>query len=119
MKTVLVVDDDPIFRMVMKRHLREMGFAVVENDSGEGVVEQVAQFRPLACLIDIFMDKKEGLSTIRDIYRLADKPKVIAVSADPMYLDMSRDLGADASLRKPIPFDVLQSVLTQLEVRPG
>jgi CheY-like chemotaxis protein len=116
--TIIVADDDPLFRAIMKRHLTRMGYTVVEDESGVEVLSQIAQYRPLACLIDIVMDEKEGLETIGAIRRLPDKPKVIAVSSNAFYLDMALPLGADATLEKPVSPEALEGTLKALGVTP-
>lgn len=117
MSAILVVDDDQMFRTVMKHHLQGMGFSVLENDSGVGVMEQIARHKPAACLIDIFMDKKEGMETIREITELPDRPKVIAVSSDAMYLTIAKEFGIDAALQKPIALDTLRNTFDGLGIK--
>lgn len=114
MKKVLVVDDDRIFRTTMKRFLNQLDFEVIENDSGFGVIKQIQQDHPVVCLIDIIMDRQEGLQTILEIVLLGDRPKIIAVSANPKYLDWAMELGADAVLLKPISPDILANTLKNL-----
>lgn len=116
MKAILVADDDPLFRAIMKRHLDQMGFEVIENASGKGVIAQIRRHHPVACLIDLVMDEKEGIETIGEIAELTSRPKVVAVSSNATYLDLATDLGADASLLKPIAPDRLRSTLDQLGI---
>jgi CheY-like chemotaxis protein len=117
MNAILVVDDDQMFRTVMKHHLQGMGFSVLENDSGVGVIEQIARHQPAACLIDILMDKKEGLETIEEISGLPDRPKVIAVSSDALYLNIAKEFGIDAALQKPIALETLRKTFEGLGIK--
>ena len=116
MKKILVVDDDALFREIMKRHLTRMGFVVLENDSGRGVVNQILNESPEACIIDIIMDKKEGLETIKEIKLLSNRPKIIAVSSNATYLEWAEALGADDIICKPVAPQTLQDTLNQLGV---
>lgn len=116
MRSIIVVDDDEIFRAIMKRHLTRMGFDVIEEASGTHVLAQIRQHHPAACLIDLMMDGKEGIETITEIGDLTDKPSVIAVSSNPAYLELVQGLGADATLTKPVSPDVLQATLEKLGV---
>jgi CheY-like chemotaxis protein len=118
MSFILVADDDLIFRTIMKHHLNQMGFEVIENESGIGVVAQIGQHHPVACLIDLVMDGKEGIETIGEILELAHRPKVVAVSSNVTYLEFATVLGADASLLKPFLPDKLKSTLNQLGIAP-
>lgn len=114
MKKILVVDDDQLFRAAMKRHLERFGYEVMENDSGLGVKQQIQQDQPLVCLIDIVMDKKEGLETILEISMLPHRPKIIAVSSNFQYLDFAMSIGSDAQLLKPVTPEMLSNSLQNL-----
>lgn len=116
MSYILVADDDAMFRTIMKRHLNQMGFEVIENESGKGVTAQIEQHKPLACLIDLVMDEQEGIETLSQIAQLADRPKVIAVSSNAQYLSYASDFGADTTLLKPISPERLRATLSQLGI---
>lgn len=116
MTYILVADDDPIFRTIIKRHLNQLGFEVVEEESGKRVAKQISAYLPAACLIDIFMDEKEGIETINEIAQLRDKPKLIAVSTNETYLNAALGLGADAVLKKPVTLEALKLRFDQLGV---
>lgn len=118
MKRILVADDDAMFRTIVKRHLNRMGFEVIENESGKGVVDQIRQHRPVACLIDLVMDGKEGIETIEEIAGIAHRPKVVAVSSNAKYLDFATGLGADTSLLKPVSPESLRSALDRVGIVP-
>jgi hypothetical protein len=45
------------------------------------------------------MDEKEGMETIMEIAELPERPKIVAISSNPLYLEIVVDLGADASLK--------------------
>jgi len=118
MKTVLVVDDDEIFVAVLAKQLRTRGFKVVENTTGRNVLRQIEDYAPIACFIDVVMEAKDGLETMTEIVMTDNRPKLIAVSSNRMYLEWADGLGVDASLSKPILPDPLGEVLERLDVRP-
>ena len=115
MDTVLIADDDPIFRNLMKHYLSRKGYAVVEDSSGKKVREHVLECKPLACFIDIVMADKEGLETIAEIRDLPIKPVLIAVSSDSQYLEWATDLGADFVLSKPITTQKIDDILALID----
>lgn len=115
-KTIVLADDDAMFRAVMRRALNALGFGVVEHVSGRGVVEQVTEIAPAACIVDICMDDKEGIETITDIVALAGRPKIVAVSSNALYLELVAGLGADACLVKPVAPARLEQTLRDLGV---
>lgn len=114
LKTILVVDDDPIFRGHMTLLLTELGYRVIESSSGVGVTELVAREKPVACLIDLIMAEREGVETILELRSLPDCPKLIATSSNPIYLSMVEYMGVDATLCKPVGQERLQAALKQL-----
>ena len=116
MSSILVADDDAMFRSIMKRHLHQMDFDVIENESGKGVTAQIQRLHPVACLIDIIMEEQEGIETIREIAKLENRPKVVAVSSNALYLELAANLGADAILLKPISPDRLRATLSRLGI---
>lgn len=73
---------------------------MVEKVSGKGVAREIEEIHPVACLIDMVMVEKEGIETIMEIAKLPERPKIVAVSSNPLCLEMAVDLGADASLKK-------------------
>lgn len=115
-QTIILADDDAMFRHIMRRHLNSFGFKVVEHESGKHVVSQIYDLEPVACIIDIVMAEKEGMETISEIENLPRRPKIIAVSSDSFYLNLAFHLGADTTLRKPITKDQLASALVELDI---
>lgn len=119
MKKILVVDDDSMFRSIMRRNLESMGYQVTEFESGIGVKAWVERNQPVACLIDIVMDGKEGVETITDLKNLLFQPRIIAVSSTKFYLEIVKALGADAILLKPVTPATLEATLRNLGLSPN
>jgi two-component system, OmpR family, KDP operon response regulator KdpE len=113
MQTVLVVDDDDMFRAMMRRHLEGMGFAVIEAPNGRAGFEMIRSRRPALCLLDILMDEQEGFETLAQIKGLDDRPRVIAISSNSLYVSCALDLGADAGIVKPVSLEDLRLAIWQ------
>ena len=116
MKTILVVDDDPLFRKSVIHQLTELDISAIEHDSGWRVESLIRQHQPVACIIDIVMAGKEGLETINEISKITEKPKIIAVSSNETYLGWAKYLGADAVLIKPVYSETLKTTLSELGI---
>jgi two-component system phosphate regulon response regulator OmpR len=113
-RKALVVDNDALFRLVMRFELGKLGFAVSELCDGRGVADFVRTERPSLCVIELVMPEKEGIETILEIAEFDERPKVLAISARWQYLDAAEDFGADASLAKPFGPEELREALQRL-----
>ena len=113
---VLVIEDHDDTREVLDMLLRTEGYDVTLAVDG---VEGVAKYRERPAdivLVDVFMPRKDGIETLRELGR--DFPDVlcIAMSADgdPLRrnaLDRAREAGARLTLRKPIePWVLLRTL---------
>lgn len=114
MKRILVIDDDPMIRVVIRIGLEEEGYQVVELDSGTGAVKMIKSQPINLVILDIFMDGKEGIETLSEIREVSDKLPVIVISSSTEFFDISKDLGADHTLSKPIDFETLFPLVSKL-----
>lgn len=106
MQRVLVIDDEPALRKLMRRVLETSGFAVLEADNGRTGMTLVEKEHPDAVVCDILMPEKEGVETIRDIRRLYPEVKILAISGGGSthnfkFLDVAQKFGAHATMSKP------------------
>src|SRR5688500_12353805 len=113
---VLVVEDHDDTREVLDTLLRTEGYDVTLAADG---VEALARYRERAAdvvLIDVFMPRKDGIETIRELREEFGDPLCIAMSADGdptrrSALDQAREVGARLALRKPIePWVLLRTL---------
>src|SRR6266487_4177675 len=99
MRRVLVVDDEPHIRAVLRGYLEADGFAVSEAADGEEAVRQVRQDAPDLVLLDVMLPGIEALRQVRtfsDVY-------VIVVTARTEEVDklVGLGVGADDYVTKP------------------
>jgi PAS domain S-box-containing protein len=102
---VLLVEDNPVNRMVTNDYLAAKGYNVVTANDGFEAIEQAETRKPDLIIMDIQMPGIDGLETIR---RLRAAPEfasvpIIALTALAMPGDRERCLeaGADEYLAKP------------------
>ena len=121
--TVLVVDDEPVNRMVLEGVLPDH-VRVITADSGISALKAAAgEPRPDVILLDVMMPDISGLEVLRYIRRepeLASIP-VIILSAKSMPGDIKTGIEAGASmyLTKPVGFqDLKQAVEQVLHIAP-
>lgn len=68
---ILVCDDDPGIRTIVKEHLTRQGYTVLEACSGEEAISLASQSPVEAILLDLYMP---GLSGWETLQRLRDNP---------------------------------------------
>ena len=62
--SVLVVEDDPATREMMRRTLEKDGWSVVEAENGRIGLERVAESRPSLILLDLMMPEMDGFEFV-------------------------------------------------------
>jgi DNA-binding response OmpR family regulator len=99
---ILVVDDEPQIRRVMRTTLTSRGYAILEARSGEQAMEMMRSERPDLVVLDVNMPGMGGLEACREIRRNSDVP-VIVLTVRHTEQDKVRalDAGADDYVVKP------------------
>lgn len=112
MRQVLVVDDEPHIRTVLRGYLETEGFAVSEAADGEAAVRQVRQHPPDLVLLDVMLPGIDGIEVLRQLRTLSDV-YVILVTARTEEVDklVGLGVGADDYVTKPFsPREVVARV---------
>jgi signal transduction histidine kinase/CheY-like chemotaxis protein len=120
---VLVVEDNPINRMVAQRLLERTGCEVVLAVDGADGLAMVTSSTPDLVLMDVQMPGMSGLDATREIRRLpepAGSVPVVAMTASSMTGDRERCLesGMNDYLSKPLELEVLEAVMARWLSRP-
>ena len=99
---VLVVDDEPPIRAVVRGFLEREGMLVAEAADGPAAVEQVRSFAPDIVVLDIMLPGFDGLEVLRQVRVFAD-PLVIFLTARTEEVDriVGLKVGGDDYLTKP------------------
>ena len=105
---ILVVDDDPQIRRVMKATLVGHNYEVIEARTGEDAMEKTPHEMPNLVLLDMNMPGMGGLETCRAIRAGSDIP-VIILSVRNTEKDKvaALDAGADDYVTKPFSIEEL------------
>ena len=64
---ILVVDDDPTLRVLVRATLEKSGFRVEEAEDGEEALRKFIKFQPAAILMDVEMPKLGGYEACKRI----------------------------------------------------
>ncbi len=76
-KTVLVVDDAVVMRMMIKNILTKSGYAVVEAESGFDAVEKYKANRPDAVTMDMVMPDMDGIAAVKQIVAMDPAARIV------------------------------------------
>jgi CheY-like chemotaxis protein/signal transduction histidine kinase len=113
--TVLVVDDDPAMRQLLRDELRNDGFEVILATDGVEALRALAERRPTAVVLDLHLPRLDGwtvLSRIKGDPELASIPVVLISVEEQRARGFA--LGASEFLVKPFEPDRLVTVVSQL-----
>jgi CheY-like chemotaxis protein/anti-sigma regulatory factor (Ser/Thr protein kinase) len=110
---ILIIDDDPDSRGLLKRHLEDLGFEVLTAASAEVGIRTALDKRPDLITLDLIMPEMTGweaLKTLKETRDLQDIPVVI-VSVVAGEQDRGSLFGAVDLLTKPVDPEELVRVL--------
>ncbi|MCG3191032.1 MAG: protein kinase [Thermoanaerobaculia bacterium] len=119
---ILVVDDDPLTRSLLKHHLETAGCLVLEAEDGIAALEAV-QHGPDLILMDIRMPRMDGLDATRIIKTTpvgATLPVVImSVIRDRSRLAFALQCGATDFIPKPLDITRTLATISDLLAHKG
>jgi two-component system KDP operon response regulator KdpE len=111
--SVLVTDDDPDLRRVLRKTLDALGFEVSESANGEQAV-RTAAVRPFdAVLMDVNMPGMGGIQACRELRRTAPRLQILMLTVRDKESDKieALDAGADDYITKPFSIPELTARL--------
>jgi CheY-like chemotaxis protein len=120
MKTVLLIDDDEMFRRVARLALHEFGYAVTEAADGKAGLAAYLQQPADVVITDLIMPEQEGIETIIALRKANPAVKIVAISGGGRgsadgYLHTAAMFGADRVLQKPFLIEALVAALRSLQ----
>ncbi|HFD32866.1 MAG TPA: response regulator transcription factor, partial [Gammaproteobacteria bacterium] len=109
----LIVDDEPLARERLQRHLQDIDPAIesIEAENGLVALEQFQKHTPDIILLDIRMPGMDGIETAGKLSEFETPPAIIFTTAYDEYALDAFDAQAIAYLLKPIRKDKLEKTL--------
>jgi two-component system, OmpR family, KDP operon response regulator KdpE len=105
---ILIVDDEPQIRRVMRSTLSSQGYTVTEAKTGEEALDSIRKERPDLVLLDVNMPGMGGIEACREIRRSSDAPIIIlTVRKTERDKVLALDAGADDYVVKPFGMEEL------------
>ena len=121
---LLIVDDDPSVRAMLREYLEDHGFSVAEAGSGAQMRESIERELPDVVLLDIRLPGEDGLALARYLREHYDVGIImVTASGDVVDRVVGLEVGADDYIAKPFdPRELLarvKSVLRRLQAKPA
>ncbi len=119
MARILVIDDDPQLRTLLRRYFERRGYDILEAaDGNAGIAVYQTQGADLV-ITDLIMPGKEGMETIMELRREHPDAKIIAISgggrvAPQGYLQLAKGVGASKVFSKPFELDQILAAVEEL-----
>ena len=99
---ILVVDDDPQIRRVLRTALVAQGYEAVDARNGEEAIERLREEKPDLVILDMNMPRMNGLETCRIVRTTSDVPIIMLTVRDTEADKIEAlDAGADDYVTKP------------------
>ena len=121
---IVVVDDDPVLRAVLRGYLEEAGYEVAEAGDGDSLLEALPRLAPSLVLLDVKLPGTNGFDLLRAIRARSVMPIIMVTSrAEAVDRVEGLELGADDYVTKPfVPRELVarvRSVLRRATERGG
>jgi len=125
MARILIIDDEPQIRSMLKLMLEREGYEVVEAPDGVEGIKVYRQSPADLIITDLIMPNKDGIGMIIDLKKEFPDVNIIAMSGGGLnkpegYLKGAKKLGAACTLTKPIDREeMLRAVKDILKESPS
>ena len=110
MKTrIMVVDDDPNIRELVRLYLEKEGFEIVTAERGDEAVKLFRASPPNLMLLDVMLPGMDGWQVCREVRKISNIPIIMLTAKDETFDKvLGLELGADDYIVKP--FDMKELV---------
>lgn len=119
MATILIIDDNNDFRVMLRTMLEKEGYEVTEAVDGKKGVESYREHPTDLVMIDMIMPNEDGIEAMSKLRREFKKMKFIIMSGGgnfgtaEEYLTSAESLGAPKILQKPFDRQTLVNVVKE------
>ncbi|HUS62331.1 MAG TPA: response regulator [Acidimicrobiales bacterium] len=112
---VLICDDEPSIRVLFRNAFERAGAGVVEASDGDECIRAVGESRPDLVVLDLYMPRRDGFSTLAALREQDPGLPVVMVSAIAAVevLRRGKALGADGCFDKMAFLGRIPSMVTR------
>lgn len=103
MKKILIIEDEPNIRELVRYNLKANGYECIEAEDGYMGVSMVHKEKPDLILLDIMLPRKNGYDICKELREEGNKTPIIMLTAKTEEIDkvLGLELGADDYISKP------------------
>jgi CheY-like chemotaxis protein len=118
---ILVVDDEPQIRSMLREWLTRVGFDVSEASDGKEAIETLRKELFDVVIADILMPEKDGLEVIMYLQRERPLTKCVAISSpsNRVFLQSAQLLGATRVVEKPFTPAEIEAAVRDVLASPS
>lgn len=116
---ILIVDDEPNIRQLLRLELTEAGYDVIDASSGDAALVKTRLARPDLIILDVLMPGVSGFGVVGALRADPDTAHIpIVILSVAEEAKRALELGATACLTKPVDVPYLLSTVEQLLPKP-
>jgi two-component system chemotaxis response regulator CheY len=78
---VMVVDDCPYTREILRIFLERLGCEIIEAEDGDVAIEKYIAHNPDIVAMDHLMPKMKGIEAVKEILKIDSKAKIVMVTS--------------------------------------
>lgn len=115
---ILIADDEPIARQILREHVESIPSAEVAGEASTGAeaLTRILETKPDVVLLDLQMPELDGLAVVRSL-RGDRKPVIIFVTAFEKYALDAFEVGAVDYLLKPVRRERLEKAIQKAQTQ--
>jgi len=115
-RRILVVDDEPQIRTMLRDWLQRGGYEVAEAADGKQAIDILRKESFDVVIADILMPEKDGLEVIMYLQRESPLTRCVAISSpsNRVFLQSAQLLGATRVVEKPFTAAEIETAIREI-----
>jgi len=119
MQHILVIDDEPAIRTLLRNYLQEEGYAICLAQDGRHALRLCVDYQADLIITDVFMPDQDGLEVIMTMRQRRPGLPIIAMSGGGRMdkrdvLHIAKSMGAARVMTKPLDLDALLATIHEV-----
>jgi len=112
---ILILEDEKLLRMTLRKRLEDEGYRVFEAESGQAALDLIAEDEPDLLLLDYRLPDMTGIDVLRQVREMHLDTSAILLTAFSSITSAveAMKLGAHDYLNKPVEFDELLATIAK------